>query len=90
MQGVVTFDNDQAYLDWVAAHPNGFVVNSYNPPRASYLKLHHTTCKSITTNTRGNWTKDYSKICASHRHELEQWAQDRFDTRLSRCGICMP
>jgi hypothetical protein len=69
--------DDQGYMRWLAQHPNGFVINTYSRPSASYLKLHAARCPSIsrlqpraTTFTDG----EYSKLCGD-RTELEQRAQ---------------
>lgn len=32
--------DDAGYLRWIAAHSDGFVLNTYRRPNASYLRLH--------------------------------------------------
>lgn len=58
-------DDDRGYLDWIAQHPEGFVLNTYRTPSLDYLLLHRTNCRTIT-NLPANgsrWTADYIKIC---------------------------
>jgi hypothetical protein len=33
-------DDDPAYLSWLAAHPDSFVINTTRMPSAAYLMLH--------------------------------------------------
>lgn len=40
-------DDDVAYLDWLADHPEGFVLNTGRNPSAAYLMLHRTSCGTI-------------------------------------------
>ncbi len=39
-------DDDPGYLDWLARHPDGFVVNTGRTPTAAYLMLHRAGCGS--------------------------------------------
>jgi hypothetical protein len=65
-------DNDEEYLQRVDSHSNGFVVNSYRQPEATYLKLHSARCGTIKTPQRTNWTiGTYIKICVLDRRELD-------------------
>lgn len=69
--------DDFGYLRWLAHHPGGFVMNTYSRPSASYLKLHHASCASISRlqrNARTLTDGDYSNLCGE-RTDLEQQAR---------------
>jgi hypothetical protein len=89
-----TFDSDDdGYLFWVDANPDGFVVNSSRKPRPNYLILHRAACKSIprTAPEPIRWTSgDYIKTCSVDIGELERWARDVTGGTLSPCGMCEP
>jgi hypothetical protein len=82
-------DDDPGYLDWVARHPNGFVLNTGRTPAPSYLMLHHARCGTITGRpARGTtFTGDYTKVCGS-RDELETFAQ-QLGGLPQPCGTCL-
>jgi hypothetical protein len=84
-------DNDGGYLAWLAAHPDGFVLNTNRTPRPSYLMLHRATCGTISgTPARGaGWTTgDYAKVCGT-RTELENFARLRVGGDPTPCGDCL-
>jgi len=82
-------DDDPGYLDWVARHPDGFVINTGRAPTVSYLMLHRAQCRTITGRpARGTtFTGDYAKVC-SGREELEAFAQ-QLGGRPQPCGLCL-
>jgi hypothetical protein len=60
------FHNDAGYLEWLAKHPEGFVINTYATPSPGYVRLHHASCPSISRLQPGATTftdGQYSKIC---------------------------
>ena len=65
-------NDDEAFLEWIKLHPQGFVLNAHSKPRKSYLKLHRSGCRTFkppyTTTT-------YSKIVGDSIEELAQWAR---------------
>lgn len=85
-------DDDTGYLNWVCRNPKGFVVNCERNPRPAYLMLHRADCFMITGRPiRGKvWTRDYVKICALNKKELELWARERVGGELHNCRICNP
>jgi hypothetical protein len=88
--GVQRFvDDDDGYLRWLAAHGDGFVLNTERPPKPSYLVLHRASCPKITRLQRGasRWTRDYIKFCG-HRAELEAFARHEIGGEPRCCGIC--
>ena len=89
-------DDDNGYLDWIAAHPHGFVLNVRTSTDPSYVILHRASCASISSLKRaiGAYTaRNYRKICADSVAELAAAAKDegRNDEPFSRrCGMCRP
>lgn len=84
-------DDDAGYLQWIAAHPEGLVVNCNRNPTPSYLILHKATCQTIThlQPSSAHWTKDYIKICSLTMTELNRWAHHIGGT-LTHCQLCNP
>jgi hypothetical protein len=84
-------NDDEAYLSWVDGHPEGFVVNIDEPHIwKPYPMVHRASHRVITTSRRGNYTtKQYYKVCAADLRELEGWAREAFDKKLTRCRVCM-
>lgn len=78
-----------AYLEWLAEHPAGFVINTGRRPTASYLMLHQASCHTISrTPARGStFTGDYSKVWGT-RDELEALARE-LDGSARPCAICL-
>jgi len=65
-------DDDVGYLDWISAHPDGFVVSANRPPTAGYVVLHRAICRTVAgdpTNGRA-WTADYLKACSGDRASI--------------------
>lgn len=87
------FENDDAgYEAWLAAHPSGWVVNAGRRPSAAYLKLHEAQCPTISQLRAGysRWTTgEYIKVCAEHRKELDDWAQQNFGVALQDGCHCV-
>ena len=89
-------DDDLGYLAWIAAHPNGFVLNVRFPPDFYCVVLHRASCTSISNGTSapGAYTgRNQRKICAASEAELKLAAkcEGRCDgTFWKRCGLCWP
>ncbi|GII29092.1 hypothetical protein [Planotetraspora mira] len=83
-------DDDAGYLNWLAEHPDDFVVNTPRTPTPKYLRLHRATCVFITgTPARGaRWTGDYVKYCGE-LGELKSWARAEVGGELQSCAHCM-
>ena len=81
-------DADDQYLDWLADHPAGFVLNCGRKPTASYLILHRATCPRISgTPSNGEfWTRDPVKVCADTEAGLVEWASRIGAPRNCRAG----
>ncbi len=86
-------DDELGYKRWIAAHPGGYVVNTYRTPGPTYLKLHRATCRTISGSpARGiRWTSGgYAKVCADDRAELDRWARTAVGGTLDPCPFCQP
>jgi hypothetical protein len=83
-------DDDAGYLDWLARHPDGFVINTGRTPSAAYVMLHRADCSTINGRpARGaTFTGDYSKVCGD-RDELEDFA-GQLGRKAQQCGQCQP
>jgi hypothetical protein len=51
-------DDDVGYLAWLAAHPDGYVINIARSQNATEARVHHAGCRTISgQNARvGAWT----------------------------------
>jgi hypothetical protein len=85
-------DDDAGYLDWLAAHPDGHVLNTLSRYNPTVAKVHHAICRAINGhNPRGGkWTHPYIKVCADDVEELDQWPNVQTKQPISRCLICYP
>ena len=90
----IEFRNDDAgYIEWIQAHPNGFVVNTTPCYSRSYLKLHRASCKFVSVLQSGysTWTSgQYIKVCSNDRSTLESWARDEVGGQLQDLCYCRP
>ncbi len=82
-------DADERYFVWLATYPEGFVVNCYRNPTASYLILHRASCRHIQQREGRRSTKDYGKVCVTQEQILIDWAA-RIGGALTECGFCKP
>jgi hypothetical protein len=94
MWEIVTFiDDDTGYLAWIAAHPDGYVVNTHRTRTQSYLILHRSRCHTISGRpARGaTWTEgNYSKVCCADRTALVDWLERSVGVAPQPCGTCAP
>lgn len=92
MSACVFRDDDAGYLAWLAAHPDGYVINIARSPNAAGARVHDAGCRTICGQIPrgGARTGPYVKVCAEHLAELEQWAIDHVGEPIPRCGTCHP
>nr|WP_310773387.1 hypothetical protein [Mycobacterium sp. Z3061] len=85
-------DDDAGYLDWLNAHPGGYVINIRRDHSAEAARVHRAGCRTISGQNphRGPWTGRYAKVCATQLADLEQWATDHVRDLIPPCGICRP
>jgi hypothetical protein len=88
-------DDDTGYLQWLAEHSNGYVLNVRRKrPSHDYAILHSATCATISSpkQKHGAFTeRAYRKICAETLGELRiaVRAEGRFDGSFTKeCSIC--
>ena len=87
-------DDDLGYLAWIAAHPDGFVLNVSCPPDPHRVVLHRANCTSISNDTqapRAYTGRNHRKICATSEAELKIAAKDeglRDGTFWRHCDLC--
>lgn len=91
MNGQQFLDDDAGYSAWLAANPDGYVINAERKPRPTYVMLHRATCSTISgMPARGRaWTKDYLKFCAASRAEAEAWCVSTVGRGPKPCGRCV-
>lgn len=90
---MVMFENaHDAYMEWMTAHTDGYVLNCHNPPTAGYLMLHKATCRTIRGKPAHgeDWNRDYLKIWSPQRAVLESWAMRAVHAQPQECGACNP
>lgn len=89
---ILHFDNnEEEYLAWVHANPNGFVVNVDRARRVPhYPMVHRATHGLMSSPARTNYTtNDYIKICSPELSELEGFSLSEYGRALNRCETCM-
>ena len=92
---MILFEHDAYYLEWLARHRTGFVVNVRRNFNRNYVVLHRATCWTISCRRNyGAYTeRSYRKICGESLDEV-QAAPTKCDrprgdfTRI--CTICNP
>ncbi|WP_133055064.1 hypothetical protein [Mycolicibacterium fallax] len=85
-------DDDAGYLNWLAANPEGFVVNIARNYSVSTARVHHATCRTISGQNphNGPWTGAYVKVCAVKSADAEEWAANTVRMPIPPCGTCRP
>jgi uncharacterized protein YggE len=85
-------DDDAGYLAWLAAHPDGYVINILRGYSATTARVHRAGCRTINGQNPhgGAWTGPYVKVCANHLADLDRWAIDQVGEPISPCGTCYP
>jgi hypothetical protein len=82
-------DDDEGFREWLYANLGGYVVNAQRGLNPGEPILHRATCDTITPTPDRSFTKDYVKLCALRRFELDEWAR-AVDRRLTPCTFCDP
>lgn len=85
-------NNDAGYLAWLAAHPDGYVINILRGLNASTARIHRAQCRTIIGKPPrgGQWTGPYIKICADESTQLDRWSYKYVGQAIPRCAICQP
>lgn len=88
---ILVINDDDAYLRWLETNPDGFVLNTRNPPSPDYVMLHRAKCLDISTPKRSNWTTTgYLKVCSNDIAELEGWIAQTTGGQMTPCKRCKP
>ena len=86
---------DQAFAEWLARHPDGYVVNTNSKPSKNYFVLHRARCSSLSSSVEpGGYTaRNYMKACTSDvtPSSLEAWIRLRGGPGFTKlCTRCNP
>ena len=85
-----TFDDaENAYLDWVARNPHGYVVNVQRTLNPNDVHLHSASCRSISGACSNYTTHEYIKVCSVARTELERWTEQDVGGDISTGCHCL-
>ena len=79
-------DDDPGYVAWLAAHPLGFVLNTFPHVTASYLVLHRAKCRTVNrplSDDRRS-THQFGKTCSDDRTELAEWVRRKTGKSVQR------
>lgn len=79
--------DDPAYREWLAAHPDGYVVNIGRSGRSGHALLHRATCKWIRE-LHGNgstFVDQWIKWCSMSEAELQDEVTESRDAPAERC-----
>jgi hypothetical protein len=97
-RAVEFLESDATYQDWLANHPEGFVLTMLRSRPPDKMYLHRASCYKIRVYNRmarpGGFTeRDYIKICATGVEILRDWvrANGRPNGTFSgECSSCKP
>jgi hypothetical protein len=83
-------DADPRYRRWLAANPDGFVLNTEVPPSARHLVLHRATCPRVSRPlpTARVSPPRFGKACATTAEALRAWAAEEIGALPRDCGLC--
>ena len=94
---VAEFDgDDEAYFDWLAIYPEGYVVNARRKRSPDYVVLHRATCGKISNDDLdpGAYTeRAYVKFCVESLADaaiVPTLCGRRRGSFTKRCGFCKP
>lgn len=75
--------DDSDYFRWLAAHPDGYVVNT-EPGGRGYALLHRAACDTIR-NRPPHIGPSYVKVCSTSETELQGRVTERRGEPAPRC-----
>lgn len=85
---IVFLNEDQAYLQWVRRHREGFVLAGRRWPKLGQFKLHRASCCELRASDHP--TKGSRLLAVSaQREELEDWASQQSQS-IDSCDTCRP
>lgn len=99
-------DDDRGYADWVAANPDGYVLNIQRSLTSREARMHAASCKSLERSIqgwesgRGRLAAQWVKVCGDSLDELNTWLTERgrdvgspaaFSSGpVALCQVCLP
>jgi hypothetical protein len=86
---VPTGDHD--YLRWIAAWPDGYVLNCLQSGNPVGSRLHRARCKSISQlqPDKETFVGEWIKVCSTDRQKVRQWALAHLRESPANCQHCM-
>ncbi len=88
---IIIINDDETYLKWLEDNPEGYVINAARKPKADYIVLHKSTCGTMSSSKRSNWTTtDLLKVCSNNVEELKEWALETTGGACQPCKTCNP
>lgn len=83
-------DDDIGYRAWLAAHPEGYVLDCGRRPTRSFLVLHRSHCPLLQdlSPPQGSLTGRTAKVVATTAAELDLWAREQTGGYATRCVRC--
>lgn len=94
MNPIIFQKQEAAYLNWIKAHPGGFVLNTRSKLSPDYMMLHRASCKLVTgylgkAKAGGFTERGYRKVCADSLEPIQYWVKSGGGS-LSTCAHCSP
>lgn len=99
-------DDDRGYADWIAANPEGYVLNIQRSLNSRDARMHAASCRSLETSIRewesgrGRLAAQWVKLCGHSLNELNAWFAERGrdvgspatapSSPVARCQVCLP
>ena len=81
---------DEAYLNWVRTHQEGYVASTRQNIDPDYVPLHRPSCVRITDEARyvpGAYARaQYIKVCADTIEELREWVRYSGPQKVDHSG----
>lgn len=88
---IIFINDDKAYLRWTDENPDGYVINTARKPKPDYTVLHKSSCGTISSTERSNWTTtDFIKVCSRDLNELKEWVAETTGGACQPCQKCNP
>jgi len=83
--------DDLGYVAWLAARPDGYVLNTHIHATSDYVILHRARCRTVNRPLAADrsWTYAYGKTCSDAREDLEAWALAEAGGPAQPCGKCL-
>lgn len=86
MSGPEYRNADAGYLEWLAAHADGYVINIERSHRATNARLHRARCTWIRARRSGGFLTDqYLKICGESLADKAGASRRALPGRMTVC-----